>query len=193
MKKSKTFSGALILTGAILLAAAIGLSLLRSWREAKQRETLSEAVQKMQELLSEPAAGVPDGRSGEDMPRLEIGGRDYIGLLELPERGVALPVAADRDTGLFSFQPARYSGTLYGGTLFVGGSCSDGCFAFIAQLDAGDRVNFTDVQGVRYAFAVSRITHNATIDIDGSRSPETPLLLFTKKGSSYLAAHFVTA
>ena len=193
MKKSKTFSGALILTGAVLLAAAIGLSLLRSWREAKQRETLSEAVQKMQELLSEPAAGVPEGRSGEDMPRLEINGRDYIGLLELPERGIVLPVAADWDTGLFSFRPARYSGTLYGGTLFIGGSYSDICFAFVGQLDAGDRVSFTDVQGVRYTFTVSRITHNATIKISELRSLDTPLLLFAKNGNSYLVAHFVTA
>ncbi len=192
MKKNRLSSKVFVLIGVILLAVAIGLFIFTAWKKADQRRSLSEATQKMQILLSETKAGVPEDQSGENMPRLEIGGRDYIGLLELPDKGIVLPVAADWDTGLFPFRPARYSGTLYDGALFIGGS-SDICFAFIGQLDAGDRVNFTDVQGIRYAFAVSRVTHNTTIDTDELRSPDIPLFIFTKKGSSYLVVHFVSA
>lgn len=189
MKKNSSSSRVFVLVGVILLAVAIGLSLFSTWEKAEQRRFLSEATQKMQVLLSDAEAGVPGDQSGEDMPRLEINGRDYIGLLELPEQSIVLPVAADWDTGLFPFRPACYSGTLHGGTLFIGGSNSDICFAFIGQLDAGDRVNFTDVQGTRYAFTVSRVTHNSTIDTDELQSLDTPLFLFTKKGNSYLVAH----
>ncbi len=123
------------------------------------------------------------------MARLEIDGRDYIGLLEMPERGIALPVAADWETGLFPFRPARYSGTLYDGSLVIGGSSAEDCFAFIGQLDAGDRVNFTDVQGVRYVFTVSKVTHHTALAIGEWHSFDVPLLLFTKNEGSYLAAH----
>ncbi len=186
---NRAYCRAFTLAGALLLAAALGIFLFGAGKSAAQRKEVSEAALKMRELFNEPAAGVIGDRAGEEMARLEIDGRDYIGLLEVPERGIALPVAADWETGLFPFRPARYSGTLYGGTLVIGGSGAEDCFAFIGQLDAGDRVSFTDVQGVRYVFTVSRITHHTTLGTGGWRDFDAPLLLFTKNGGSYLAAH----
>lgn len=191
--KNRAYRKAFVFAGVLLLAAAMSLFLFGAWKSATQREELSEAMLSMQELFNDSTAGLIGDWAGEDMPQLEIDGRNYIGLLEVPECGIALPVAAAWETGLFPFRPARYSGTLYNDSLVIGGSNAEDSFAFIGQLDAGDWVNFTDVQGIRYVFAVSKITHNTTIDIDELRSFDTPLLLFTKKDDSYLVAHLIAA
>lgn len=181
MKQNKGLSGVFIILGAMLLAAAIGLVLF----SAQKRASLTEVTAKMQALLSETTAGMPGEQAGEEMPRLEIGGKDYIGLLELPGQGVILPVAAEWETGSFRFCPARYSGTIYDGSLVIGGSHSKSCFAFISRLDAGEHIYFTDVQGVRYAFTVSKIAHRTLVDLDELQAAGSPLSLFAKKGSTY--------
>ena len=128
--RNKAFSRLLLLAGAVLLAAAVGFALLGARQKTARQAELSDSLRDMQALLSEPAAGVTGDRTDGEMPQLELNGRDYIGLLELPERGITLPVAADWDTGLFSFRPARCSGTLYDGSLVIGGSGGEDCFAF---------------------------------------------------------------
>ena len=92
-----------------MVAAAVGLALLSVWKSAAQRDERTEAAHRLQMLTAEPIAGVIGDHAHEEMPRLELNGRDYIGLIELPEYGVSLPVAADWDTGLFPFRPACYS------------------------------------------------------------------------------------
>lgn len=176
-----------------MVAAAVGLALLSVWKSAAQRNERTESAHRLQTLTAEPIAGVIGDHADEEMPRLELNGRDYIGLIELPEYGVSLPVAADWDTGLFPFRPACYSGTLYSGTLIIGGSGGEDCFAFISQLDAGECMMFTDARGVRYAFTVSRITHHAALGAAELNDPESSLLLFAKTGRTYLLAHCVTA
>lgn len=128
--RNKAFSRLLLLAGAVLLAAAVGFALLGARQKTARQAELSDSLRDMQALLSEPAAGVTGDRTDGEMPQLELNGRDYIGLLELPERGITLPAAADWDTGLFSFRPARCSGTLYDGSLVIGGSGGEDCFAF---------------------------------------------------------------
>lgn len=105
MKRNRTFSGLLLLAGAILVAAAVGLALLSVWKSAAQRDERTEAAHRLQMLTAEPIAGVIGDHADEEMPRLELNGRDYIGLIELPEYGVSLPVAADWDTGLSRSAP----------------------------------------------------------------------------------------
>ena len=186
MKRNRTFSGLLLLAGAILVAAAVGLALLSVWKSAAQRNEQTEAAHRLQMLTAEPTAGVIGDHADEEMPRLELNGRDYIGLIELPEYGVSLPVAADWDTGLFPFRPACYSGTLYSGTLIIGGSGGEDCFAFISQLDAGECMMFTDARGVRYAFTVSRITHHAALG-DGAERPGIVVVAFREDGQDISA------
>ena len=191
MRKNNALSKGLMVAGILLLAAAAGLAFFRAWAHTRQAEALSQAAVQMQTLLSEPSAGIPGERPGEEMPRLEIGGRDYIGMLELPGKGIALPVAADWNTGRCPFRPARYSGTIYDGTLVIGGNYSEDCFAFISRLDAGDRVDFTDVQGVRYSFTVWKITHRTAVDTDALDDEEAPCVLFTEKDNLYLIVHCI--
>lgn len=62
---------------------------------------------------------------------------------------------------------------------------ADTLSGFISRLDAGEHIYFTDVQGVRYAFTVSKIAHRTLVDLDELQAAGSPLSLFAKKGSTY--------
>ena len=58
MKRNRAFSGLLLLAGAILVAAAVGLALLSVWKSAAQRDERTEAAHRLQMLTAEPIVGV---------------------------------------------------------------------------------------------------------------------------------------
>ena len=71
-------------------------------------------------------------------------------------------------------------GSVYDGTLIVGGGSEDGNFDFIDQLDAGEELTFTDMTGRVFRYKVRKICHadNAAETLVDS---ESALTLFVKK------------
>lgn len=168
--KRKLIAGIAVL-GILLLLAAAALTVWQKY-EIKQEEQYAAAA--LQALLSERSTGLLVEQSGT-MPRAQIAGRDYIGLLELPERGIALAVAADATT---DGRPACTDGSLYDGTLVLRG---DDSFAFTALLDENEPVLFTDVTGQCFDFTVRSILRSA------EPAPQSaPLTLVYPKDGKYL-------
>lgn len=112
---------------------------------------------------------------------VEIDGIDVIGLLELPGRGIKLPVSAEWDRSEQSFRPARFMGSVYDGTLIVGGRSEDGNFDFIDQLDAGEELTFTDMTGRVFRYTVHKIRHADNARAETLADTESALTLFVKK------------
>ena len=112
---------------------------------------------------------------------VEIDGNDVIGLLELPGRGIKLPVSAEWDSSEQSFRPARFMGSVYDGTLIVGGRSADGNFDFIDQLDAGEELTFTDMTGRVFRYTVHKIRHADNARAETLADSESALTLFVKK------------
>lgn len=117
------------------------------------------------------------------MAAVEIDGIDVIGLLELPGRGIKLPVSAEWDSSEQSFRPARFMGSVYDGTLIVGGRSEDGNFDFIDQLDAGEELTFTDMTGRVFRYKVRKICHADNARAETLVDSESALTLFVKKWS----------
>lgn len=115
------------------------------------------------------------------MAAVEIDGIDVIGLLELPGRGIKLPVSAEWDSSEQSFRPARFMGSVYDGTLIVGGRSEDGNFDFIDQLDAGEELTFTDMIGRVFRYMVRKICHADNARAETLADTESALTLFVKK------------
>ena len=114
---------------------------------------------------------------------VEIDGIDVIGLLALPGRGIKLPVSAEWDSSEQSFRPARFMGSVYDGTLIVGGHSKDGNFDFIDQLDAGEELTFTDMFGRVFRYTVRKIRHADNARAETLADSESALTLFVKKRS----------
>lgn len=124
---------------------------------------------------------------------VEIDGIDVIGLLELPGRGIKLPVSAEWDSSEQSFRPARFMGSVYDGTLIVGGRSEDGNFDFIDQLDAGEELTFTDMTGRVFRYTVHKIRHADNARAETLADSESALTLFVKKNGAFLIVRCAAA
>ena len=137
--------------GVALILASLGLM---GWMEFHNREvtaTCAEVSEKLTQMLPGRNPGMVG--SGDPMPALQIGGRDYAALLEAPDYGLALPVA-DRWNG-GNGVPARFCGSVYDGSLVIGGSESQ--LGFCNQIHLGAYITITDMTGATFSYRVCQV------------------------------------
>lgn len=184
--RSKTAGAVLTVAGIVLLAAAAVIFSLRLYARSKNDIDPSEAAERIEKLLPERSAGIAEERENAAMAAIEIDGKDFVGLLEIPDRNIKLPVAASWGTSDFSFRPARYTGSVYNNTLIIGGKYAEGNFDFIDSLEPGEEITFTDMFGFVFDYTVEKISHSDNADTETLQSGSSTLTLFVKKDSVYL-------
>lgn len=116
-----------------------------------------QVVSQMEQILPPRIPGVTDRYSVMDMPVLQVKGQDYVALLEVPAYGIRLPVKNNWKAGDLAGGPRRFFGTVYDGSLVIGGSDRSGQFDFLGSIELGDAVMVTDMTGAQFAYSVSEI------------------------------------
>lgn len=172
-----------LLAGICMLAAAA--LMMVSWQRGMRvsQQQAADYVHTLRTLLPEPQSAFPEERSNNAMPVLALDGRDFIGIVEMPRYGSALPVCAD--WGRVSQYPCRFDGSIYDGTLQIGGSSQRGQYDFYREISVGDSVYFTDMQGRRYAYAVTDLHYAKHADQAALQRKEADLTLFIKNAYSF--------
>ena len=155
MKKK---SGLILLILGILLtvSAVVGVVI---WQVGIHRAAADceKTLEQIRALTPQSRPGVADDRVNTAMPMLEIDGENYVGIIEVPKFGTALPIAAQWNANRIGRHPCRYTGSIYDGSLIIGGSDNAGQFDFMKLISGGDAVYVTDVTGGRYAYVVTEI------------------------------------
>ena len=164
------------LAGACLLAAAIGIFVFWQWHIYAAAEKAEYYVDTLRALIPESQSATPEERRDHTMSTLSIDGTDFVGLLEVPRYGSALPVCAH--WGMPSRYPCRFSGSIYDRTMQIGGTSQKGQYDFYREISAGDTVFFTDMEGKRYAYTVSDVRYEKSADQAALRRKESALTLF---------------
>lgn len=123
----------------------------------------------MERLLPERTAGVPGSALTSAMPVLEIEGKDYVAMLEVPSFDIALPVADQWEQNDLFSSPCRFYGSVHDKTLIIGGADSPRQFGFCDKIEHGARITVTDMTGAQFTYTVSRI--------DRAKHAETQWLL----------------
>ena len=168
----------LILAGICMLAAAAVV--LFSWQYGMHvsQQRAADYVQTLRALMPEARSAVAEARRDNAMPALSLAGNDFIGILEMPAYGSALPVCAD--WGQVSRYPCRFSGSIYDGSLQIGATSQRGQYDFFREISVGDSLYFTDMQGNRYGFAVKDLRYEKHADQAALQREEAALTLFIK-------------
>ena len=129
---------------------------------------------------------LPDRREGlwepdrtTEMPALELLGRDYIALLEIPAYGLRLPVRSAWDSREAEARPCRFSGTAYNSSLVIGGYDRAGQFDFFDRIAEGTEIQVTDMTGAVFAYRVSRVDRSDSADA-GVLAGRADLTLFVR-------------
>lgn len=120
--------------------------------------------------------------AAEDMPMVDVDGRDYVGYLAIPSLGLELPVASTWSYEQLADGPCRYYGTAEDGDLVIAGRDYDAHFGRIDRLGVGDRVAFVGADGVAYEYEVAEIDSVAAGDVGAMTSSGFALTLFTDTG-----------
>ena len=168
----------LLCIGLSLVVAGLGLLVGSQvaghlWQNRAQR-----LVSQIEAVMPQRTAGSEENYRVMDMPALCLEGQDLIGLVEIPAYGVKLPIGNRWQAGKVGRYPSRLEGTVYDGSLIVGGSGRQ--LACLAQVGHGDAVIVTDLHGAEFRYTVSRIRRTNDADIHSLRSDQVRLVLFMR-------------
>lgn len=148
------------------------------------RNATAQLLQQIEYLVPNAETGNPADYSDAQLPVLQLDGQEFSARICFPDYGCTLPMAHHWDTRTVSKYPCRFWGSLYDGTLVVGGKDQTGQFDFFHRMDIGDIVIITDMTGVQFHFLVSRIDRSKAADSDILIQDSWDLTLFARDAQS---------
>lgn len=166
----------------VISVSAVMISFLSQKSAAKKATAIAE---ELRALVPETQKGFPDGRLNTAMPTAEIGGVDFVGVIEIPAYGTALPIRADWKPLRIHSHPCRLAGSTWSGDLIIGGSDAEGQFDFMKFITVGDRVYVTDAAGNRFSYRVTDIIRTDDASVENLITDEDDLVIFTKNTYSF--------
>ena len=148
---------------------------MRQDRAAAQ--SAQSALLEMKSRLPEPPAYVTD--PDMPMPVQEIDGEGYIGILQIPDLALELPIIGEWSYPRLRTAPCRYVGSAYTHDLIIAAHNYASHFGGLASLAQGSEVIFTDMDGNRFIYAVSGTEQLPGTAIEEMESGDWDLTLFT--------------
>lgn len=181
--------------GLLLLLAALGLTAYNLWRDAMASMSVDVVLERLTPTLSSRQSELPALSSGEAleeafvpdyvlnpemaMPEENIDGRSYIGVLDIPALGLSFPIISEWSYDALQIAPCRYSGSAYLDNLVIAGHNYRSHFASLPQLQPGDTVTFTDMDGNVFSYAVSSLETPSPYAVSDMTGGDWDLTLFT--------------
>lgn len=171
-------------SGFLLLSAAFALALFNIADDHRA----GEAAQRVQRSLLNhietvrrtPAADDTSFRLPECAPEaVTVDAQSYIGVLELPQAGLSLPVAADWSYAALQDAPCRYSGAAEDQNLVICAHNYSSHFGRLSELTAGSEAIFTDCSGNIFRYMLVEEETLAPNDIEAMTDSGYALTLFT--------------
>ena len=181
--------------GLLLLLAALGLTAYNLWLDARASMSVDVVLERLTPTLSSRQSELPALSSGEAleeafvpdyvlnpemaMPEETIDGRNYIGVLDIPALGLSFPIISEWSYDALQIAPCRYSGSAYLDNLVIAGHNYRSHFASLSQLQPGDTVTFTDMDGNVFSYEVSSLETLSPYAVSDMTSGDWDLTLFT--------------
>lgn len=172
IRKICTFVGVILLVSALIVLVLWQRTIQISEQQAKKY------VEAIRELTPESQGAVPDARKDNTMSVLSLEGEDFVGLLEMPGHGSAMPVCAS--WGGVTKYPCHFDGNIYEQTMQIGATSQKGQYDFYREISVGESVFFTDMEGNRYAYTITNIRYEKKVDQTLLEREDAPLTLFIK-------------
>lgn len=179
-KPNKKLTNVLTALGAVLVLSAVLLLMVSVLGAGKNGENARRIAGELTAVMPPIQSGFPEDRVNKSMPMYIVDGEGFIGTVEIPVYHTFLPVCGSWSKTKVNQYPCRYTGTVYGDCLVLGGSDSEGQFDFMKLITKGDLVSFTDMTGMRYTYAVEDIERTKDVSAENLSVGEYTLVLFAK-------------
>ncbi len=181
--------------GVLLLLAALLLTAYNLWRDAMASMSVNVVLERLTPTLSLRQSELPALPSGEGleeafipdyvlnpdmaMPEEALDGQMYIGVLDIPALGLSLPIISAWSYESLQIAPCRYAGSAYLDNLVISGHNYRSHFASLPQLQPGDAVTFTDMDGNVFSYEVSALETLSSYAVSDMTQGDWDLTLFT--------------
>ena len=176
--------------GLLLIAAALFLTAYNFYAARKAGQSSLEAVKALDEIIPDNSSngmkdiwedGFPDYvlNPDKEMPVEIVDGREYIGIVEILDLGLKLPVISRWSYSDLQQAPCRYSGSVYKNNMVIAAHNYRSHFGSLSKLSEGSEVIFTDIDGNIFYYEVAVLE---TLRADASEEMEDSewdLSLFT--------------
>lgn len=184
----------MVILGAVLIAAALGLFLYNQQEENQAAESanalMPQIVDSINERRSEASVAEPTAAPmpapydstepvAQEMTVVEIDGYGYIGFIAIPSLNLELPVMADWSYPRLKISPCRYTGNLYSDDLVIMAHNYKRHFGGLSKLRTGDTITFTDMDGNMTTYEVAAVDILEPTAIEEMSSGDYDLTLFT--------------
>lgn len=110
---------------------------------------------------------------------ITIDGNNYIGTIAIPVLGLELPIMNDWDNDKMKIAPCRYYGSIYTNDLVLCSHSYDNLLGNIKDLNIGDMVIITDVNGEQFVYKVEVVEVLGPDDVTEMIESEFDLTLYT--------------
>lgn len=125
------------------------------------------------------AASQPEGAREDAGVQVTRNAYETLGILDLPDLGLSLPVLAQHDKTRLKIAPCRYCGSLEQGNLVIAAHNYKRHFGNLKKLEPGAEITFTDLQGMVHPYVLD---HTAVVEgTNGNAVVDSgfPLVLYT--------------
>lgn len=156
-RRVSVFGRIIIFIGVIVLLGAAGLIGYNMWDNNRAGEASDAIATQLETKIGQTPVTTPDTAQADTdkiMPTIEVDGHDYLGILEVPELGLRLPVMADWSYESLRITPCRYVGSYYTDDLVLLGHNYARHFSKLKRVPIGAEVLFTSVDGTVYHYIV---------------------------------------
>lgn len=179
-----------IIAGIVMITVALiitGYNLWDSRRAGLASETILQEVAIPSELRKAPdtalwqyTSNVSGFADPVEMPMQEVSGSRCIGVLEVPEYQLKLPVLCDWDYDKLELAPCVYTGSYETGDLVICGHNYPTHFSRLKYIPLGSDVYLTTVDGYVYHYTVDNLETIQSASVEEMISADNwDLTLFT--------------
>ena len=185
---------AMLAVGAVLILAALLLLLYNRYEDTKAGQEAESLLANVEAVIDAQATREPTPAETEihgttptpsatpldpEMPVVELDGYEYVGYVEIPALELKLPVMSEWDYNRLKIAPCRQFGSSRTDDLVIAAHNYQNHFGRLKDLQEGNTVIFTDMEGIINTYSVEKIETLNPGDVDAVQNSGYDLVLYT--------------
>ena len=181
---------AIVAAGAVLILSALLLLLYNRYEDAHAGQEAENLLENVETVIETKRIKAPVTSKQQDaapsttpldpqMPVVMLDGYEYVGYVEIPVLGLKLPVMSEWDYNRLKLAPCRQFGSSRTDDLVIAAHNYESHFGYLYQLELGDQVIFTDMDGIENLYEVTGLDTLNPIEVDAVQNSGHDLVLYT--------------
>ena len=181
MNNKSNIGKCLIIVGVLLILVSTLIVIYNSYLEFNAGVKSMDVVNVIRDNITNDIDMVKlnNNSNNKDMDIISVAGNEYIGTIIIPKINLELPVMSDYDNQKLNIAPCRYYGSIHTNDLIICAHSYKTHFKYLSNLNQGDEIIFTDINGISYIYEVLEMEILNPNDVNEMIDNDFDLTLYT--------------